>query len=154
MTITFFARCFGLLSLCSCSIVMAEPLKTEPYTKVFSCPTATIHVAGMRCENEDECPYISNSASENVSLQTKSGKRIAIEALDTSFPSSKRILRDEGNASHPRSRLYVVLRVDCLPKNQIGILYWGGGNCSSGCENYVTYFLGPEGQLLRKVLHE
>jgi hypothetical protein len=141
--------------LCGCSIAIADtPAIITPYSKTYTCPIASIHVNGERCESEYNCPNISLSVTETVTFETKARQRVAIRPLDVSFPDSKRILRDEGSAGNPRARLYVVSRVYCLPKQKIGILYWGGGNCRTGCENYVTYSLGPGKNEVREILYE
>ncbi|WP_157265519.1 hypothetical protein [Thiobacillus thioparus] len=133
-----------LILTCTFAGALAEDLQIVPYENTYKCPAAVVHTTGMRCEIEDTCPTVSPIQSEKADLTTNSGKKFSIPSLIQSFPKSTRILRDEGSAKNPQPRIYGIENVTCLGKNKIGILYNGGGNCRSGCENYVTYTISQD----------
>ena len=142
-----------LALLCKVSSVIAKDLQTVPYENTYECPNAIVHITGKRCMSEDTCPTVSFTQSEQAELATRIGKRFPIPPLTESFPKSKRILWDEGTVENPQPRIYSIEKVTCL-QNKIGVLYGGGGNCSSGCENYVAYTISQEKGVVRAILSE
>ncbi|MGZ8271860.1 MAG: hypothetical protein ACXW1T_11565 [Methylophilus sp.] len=141
-----------VILICTFGSAIAEDLQIVPYENTYKCSEAVIHTSGMRCKSEDTCPTVSPIQSEKAELTTQSSKKFSIPSLIQSFPKSKRILRDEGSAKNPEARIYGIEQVTCLGKNKIGVLYSAGGNCSSGCENYVTYTISQEKGVIRASL--
>lgn len=141
-----------LIIACNFTFTFAEDLQALPYENTYKCSVAMIHTIGRRCETEESCPTVSPFQYENAEIITQGSKKFLIPSLAQSFPKSKRILRDEGSAKHPQPRIYGIEKVICLSNEKIGVLYYAGGNCNLGCENYVIYTISRSKGLIDALL--
>jgi hypothetical protein len=122
----------------------AGRVDARQYVRTYDCSFAQVSAAGSACENEDTCPNLSLVYSETISLVTKD-KTTELEPLATQFPASRSV---------DTRRVYALSAVRCHTNSEISILYWGGGNCRSGCEAAVRYKLSPAGALIEKKIIE
>ncbi len=101
------------------------------YEKSFDCGFVQIQAKGAECVSEVDCPSLSYVTHEDMSYRSKS-KAHPLPALTKQLPHGKEIL-------HEPDRIYRISQLKCQEGQNVAVLFWGGGNCRSGCEVMVSY---------------
>jgi hypothetical protein len=113
------------------TIAANADIDVRRYEKTFDCGFALIQAKGAVCASELDCNSISNVSYEQLSYRIN-GKWHSLPKLSKQLPNGPSILRES-------DRVYSVSELKCQKNQDVIILYWGGGNCSDGCEFGVTY---------------
>ena len=117
----------------------AEDTQGQQYSRTYECSFATVRTTGARCEDEDTCPNLSMVYSETVTLVSK-GLATKLRPITVQFAGSPRV---------DTTRVYALSEVRCHADNEITLVYWGGGNCSSVCVVAVRYTISDSGAVVK-----
>jgi hypothetical protein len=119
-----------------------KPPAVEHYSQTFSCPASTISAKGEKYIDDTwDCFSLVPIKSESVSYSNGRNNAI-LPSVNTLLPNTEKDFKN---------RTWMLSDVQCVGKNQVTVIYSGGGNCSN-CEHKVQYLFATDGKLEKAIL--